>query len=178
MDDELLDLVNRNDAVIGTINRMDYDTLMKDELGYIRAVDLFIVNDNNQIFVPTRTADKTIAPNGYDYSVGGHVGAGEDYLETLLREAEEELYLTISTENVEFITKTISDEIHYIRCVYVLRSNETPRLNPRDFVGAEWMTIAELLEKIEAGHPAKMNLSETATVVLKHLESHSKSSAQ
>ena len=78
MDDEILDLVDRDDNVIGTINRMDYDRMVAENLGYLRAVHLFILNSRGQIFVPIRTADKTVAPNGCDYSAGGHVGTGEE----------------------------------------------------------------------------------------------------
>lgn len=165
MDDELLDLVDANDNVIGTINRMDYDQLLSEELGYIRAADLFIVNDNGQIFTPVRTADKTIAPNGFDYSAGGHVESGDDYLTTIIRESKEELDIDIDPDELEFITKTVSDKIRYIRCVYLLRSNKTPNYNRHDFVGGEWFYPEEIIRKIEEGHPAKSNLAETVTLL-------------
>ncbi len=158
MDDEILDLVDRNDVVIGTINRMDYQRILNEDLGYIRAVDLFIVNSKGQVYVPTRTADKTIAPNGYDFSVGGHVGSGENYIGTLVREADEELNMVVDPKEVTLIDKTILDEIRYIRHLYLLKSDLTPDYNPGDFVKAEWMMPSELIEEIDNGHPAKSNL--------------------
>lgn len=169
-DDELLDLVNQNDEVIGTINRKDYKQLLEKDLGYIRAVDLFIVNSQGQIYVPVRTADKTIAPNGYDYSVGGHVGAGEDYMSTLIRESEEELNLAIIEDDLEFMTKTVDDRIRYIRQIYILRSDETPVFNPADFVSAEWLDPSDLINKVDAGHPAKTNLRETVVMLQEYLQ--------
>lgn len=170
MDDELLDLVDRSDRVIGTINRKDYDSFLKDNLGYIRAADMFILNSDGKIFVPTRTADKTIAPNGLDFSVGGHVESGEDYLTTIIREASEELNIIVETEYILLIDKTVFDDIKYIRRLYLYRSDETPIYNPKDFVTGEWMTPAELVEKIDNGHAAKSNLKSSVSLLNEYLQ--------
>lgn len=170
MDDEILDLVDRSDKVIGTINRKDYTTLLKDNLGYIRAADLFILNSEGKIYVPTRTADKTIAPNGYDFSVGGHVASGEDYLSTIIREANEELNLIIEPRQLMLIDKTMQEEIRYIRYLYLYRSDETPVYNPSDFVTAEWMTPAEVTQKIDNGHLAKSSLKPSISILTKYLQ--------
>ena len=165
MDDELLDLVDANDQVIGTINRMEYKTLLAENLGYIRAVDLFILNSNGQIFVPIRTAHKTIAPNGFDYSVGGHVAAGEDYVSTLIREAEEELSLDVSSDQLEFLTKEVHEDAKYIQSLFLLRNDVTPQLNPDDFVSAEWLHPDELIIKIDQGHLAKGKLRQSVLIL-------------
>lgn len=161
MDDELLDLVDSNDNIIGVINRQDYGQLMSEKLGYIRAADLFIVNSKGQIFTPVRTKNKTIAPGGYDYSAGGHVESGEDYLTAILREAKEELNIEISNEDLVLVAKTSSEKIRYIRSVFLLRSDVTPAFNPNDFVSADWLYPEEMLRSIDSGHPAKSNLGET-----------------
>lgn len=169
MDDELMDLVDIKDNVIGTINRMDYRRLLADNLGYIRAADMFVLNSRGQIFTPVRTANKTIAPNGYDYSAGGHVSAGEDYITTIIREADEELNIDIREEDLELIKKTFSDKNRYYRCIYLLRSDDTPIYNPDDFVSAEWLYPDELIQKIDSGHPAKNNLRETIVLLQDYL---------
>ena len=169
MDDELLDLVDGHDTVIGTINRKDYVTLMQDRLGYIRASELFIVNDEGKIWTPIRTADKTIAPNGYDYSAAGHVESGGDYLETIIRETKEEINLDVSKQQIEFVAKLKSPSIRYIRSIYLLRSNDTPLFNTSDFISAEWLTPAELIQNIDAGHAAKSNLRNTILVLQNYL---------
>lgn|SRR5665213_762303 len=172
MDDELLDLVDRNDQVIGTINRMDYSRLLSEKLGYIRAADMFIINSKGQIYTPIRTSDKTIAPNGLDYSVGGHVESGEDYMSTIIREAQEELNLSISESEVYQIAKTTSDELRYIRCIYLMRSDKTPIFNPKDFVSAQWLSPIDVIGKIDSGHPAKTNLRETLLILQDYLRNH------
>jgi len=172
MDDELLDLVNERDEVIGTINRMDYARLLADKLGYIRAVDLFLVNNKAKIWVPIRTAHKTIAPGGYDYSTGGHVGAGENYLQSIIRETREEINLKVTPEQLEFMTKTVSEKIRYIREVYILRTDLTPTFNPDDFVSASWLEPQQLIQSIDQGHPAKSNLRETVVMLQDYLTTH------
>lgn len=169
MDDELLDLVDRSDKVTGTVNRMDYSTLLQGDIGYIRASELFILNSKGEIYVPTRTAQKTIAPNGYDYSVSGHVGAGEDYLSTIIRETKEELNLHITEEDIELIDKTILDDIKYIRYLYLLKSDEAPECNPNDFVSAKWMNQDELVREINEGHTAKSTLVGSVSLLKNYL---------
>jgi len=169
MDDEILDIVDENDSVIGTINRKDYRKLVDNNLGYIRAAELFIVNDKGEIWVPIRTASKTIAPNGYDYSAAGHVGSGEDYLETIIRETKEEINLDVSKEQLQFITKMKSDDVKYFRSIYFLRTNIFPVFNPSDFVSAEWLSPDELINNIDQGHPAKSSLRETVIALQQYM---------
>lgn len=160
-DNELLDLVNAKDEVVGKVYRRDFVRAAGHEPGYIRAVELFIRNDKGQFWIPTRTADKKIAPNGLDYSMGGHVGAGESYEEAAIREIKEELNLDLTPEDLEFVQKFSPASTPYFRTVYLYKSNQTPKYNPEDFQSAEWMTFAELDEKLKSGVPAKSSLQET-----------------
>lgn len=170
MDDEILDVVNGHDEVIGTVNRKDYATFQKAKLGYIRASDMFIMNDKGKLWTPIRTADKTIAPNGYDYGVAGHVGTGESYMSTIIREAEEEVNLDLSPEDIEFVAKLKSNSARYMRCIYLYRTNEAPDYNKDDFVSAEWLTPSEVISNIDSGHTTKSNLRETILVLQQYLE--------
>lgn len=169
MDDELLDLVNEHDVVIGTINRKDYKQLVEQHLGYIRASELFIVNDQGQIWTPIRTATKTIAPNGYDYSAAGHVGAGQSYLEAMVREAKEELDMDINPDDLRLVAIMKSDDVRYFRAVYLLFSNATPVFNPEDFVSATWLAPQQLVDAIKNGHPAKTGMTETIETLVAYL---------
>lgn len=164
--DELLDLVDADDKVIGTIWRSEYDRLIPEKLGFIRAVEILIQNDNGQIWIPTRTAHKRVAPNGLDYSAAGHVGAGETYISTAIREIEEELNIKLTAHDLEFVQKFHPTVLPYFRHLYIFRSNDTPKFNPDDFVSAEWMTPQEFLEKLATGVSAKTNMQETIEAIL------------
>ena len=65
--DELLDLVDENDQVIGTVVREEIRQLdANGAKGLVRATDGFIMNTKRQIWVPRRTAAKKIAPKWFN----------------------------------------------------------------------------------------------------------------
>ncbi|HUY53119.1 MAG TPA: NUDIX domain-containing protein [Candidatus Dormibacteraeota bacterium] len=166
MDDELLDLVDSNDKVIGTILRSETEKLTENKLGFIRASDMFIQNDDGKLWIPKRTANKKIAPNGLDYSMGGHVASGETYIESALREIQEELNLTLFENDLIFVKKFGPTVSPYFRNLYIYKSNNAPDYNPEDFVSASWLTPREVIEKIDAGVLAKSTLRETVEVLI------------
>lgn len=159
--DELLDLVNDIDEIIGTIWRSEYDRLLTESIGNIRAVDMFIQNSQGKIWVPKRTAHKKIAPNGLDYSAGGHVSSGETYAEAMVKEISEELNLSLASDDLELLGKLGPNEHKYIREIYLYRTDEAPEYNKEDFVSAEWMTVDNLIALLESGVPAKESILPT-----------------
>ncbi|MCX5168072.1 NUDIX domain-containing protein [Streptomyces antibioticus] len=85
--DEILDIVDENDQVIGQVPRgRAYAEGLRHRCVFIRARDA-----EGRLFVHRRTPTKLVFPSLYDMFVGGVVGAGESYDDAALREAEEEL---------------------------------------------------------------------------------------
>ncbi|MET7702242.1 NUDIX domain-containing protein [Streptomyces sp. NPDC005485] len=85
--DEILDIVDENDQVIGQSPRGEaYARGLRHRCVFIQARDA-----DGRIFVHRRTPTKLVFPSLYDMFVGGVVGAGETYDDAALREAEEEL---------------------------------------------------------------------------------------
>lgn len=85
--DELLDIVDENDEVVGQARRGEaYARRLRHRCVFILARDA-----DGRIFVHRRAARKLIFPSRYDMFVGGVVGVGESYDQAALREAEEEL---------------------------------------------------------------------------------------
>lgn len=163
---ELLDLVDEHDRVITTVARGEYYRDIEKHKGYLRAVEVFIRNDKGQLWVPRRQPGKKIAPNGLDYSCGGHVTAGEDYITSCLREVEEELNLKLNETDLRFIKKfTPTPEVPYFRHMYVYDSNEAPDYSRDDFYEYFWLTPEELIAKLEVGEPAKTSLLPTILAV-------------
>lgn len=166
-DDELLDLVDLNDRVIGTIMRSQTSKPFK---GYIRAAELFIVNDHGKLWVPRRSLNKKIAPGGLDYSAAGHVASGETYESTLYREVAEEINMNIDKDRLKLLHKFAPSLglPPYFRAVYLYYSNETPNYNKDDFSDYAWLTPQALLTKLKAGEPAKQSLLETLEYICKN----------
>lgn len=85
--EELLDIVDEHDRVIGTALRGE---VYRRGLTH-RCVFILVRDPAGRIFVHRRTDTKLFAPGAYDMFVGGVVGSGETYAEASVREAEEEL---------------------------------------------------------------------------------------
>jgi 8-oxo-dGTP pyrophosphatase MutT (NUDIX family) len=86
-EDELLDIVDERDQVVG---RMARGEATAKGLRH-RCVFILVRDGTGRIFVHRRTTAKLVYPGLHDMFVGGVVGAGEAYDDAALREAEEEL---------------------------------------------------------------------------------------
>ncbi|MFF6778222.1 NUDIX hydrolase [Streptomyces sp. NPDC012637] len=85
--DEVLDVVDENDQVVGRAPRGEvYARGLVHRCAFIQVRDA-----EGRIFVHRRTPTKLVFPSLYDMFVGGVLGAGESYDDAALREAEEEL---------------------------------------------------------------------------------------
>lgn len=80
--DEILDVVDANDEVVGQARRGDvYTQGMRHRCAFIQVRDA-----QGRLFIHRRTPTKLVFPSLYDMFVGGVVGAGETYDEAALRE--------------------------------------------------------------------------------------------
>ena len=89
--DELFDVVDEQDRVIGQATRREVHARGLRH----RAVHLLVVNGAGRVFLQKRSMQKDIFPGAWDSSAAGHVGAGEDYDGTAVRELAEELGLKL-----------------------------------------------------------------------------------
>jgi isopentenyldiphosphate isomerase len=153
---EMLDLVNEDDEIIDTLSR---DEIYLKALKFVRVVNVFIKNDQGEIWIPTRAAHKQIAPNGYDVGVGGHVEHGESYEAALAKEVKEEIGWDIASLEYREIGKYGPREgLSCVSMIYEINTNSQPELNPEDFSEAKWMTPGDLAQDIRDGHLAKSDL--------------------
>ena len=104
---ELLDHVDEHDVVIGRIPR----SRAHGEGLWHRAVHVVVWDARGRILLQKRAHDKASFPGFWDTSVGGHVGAGETYLATALRECSEELGIRIREGDLSRIGKHLFDEM-------------------------------------------------------------------
>lgn len=163
-DDELLDLVDEQDRVIGARLRSD---IYRERLSSFRAINAFLVNDNGELWIPRRTAFKKIFPLCLDMSVGGHVASGETYDEAFRRELHEELGLDL--DEVEWsLLGHLTPHEHGVAAfmqVYEIRCNIVPDYNKDDFVEFFWLKPHEILERIESGEGTKDDLPKLVKLI-------------
>ncbi len=92
MKEEIFDVVNERDEVIGQQNRGEVH-----RLGLMhRAVHVLVFNAARQVFLQKRSLKKDRQPGLWDSSASGHVDSGEDYDACAVREAREELGLHLA----------------------------------------------------------------------------------
>ncbi len=156
-DNDVMDLVDVKDQVIGTINQADARTLLENKAGYIRETVAFIQNKDNKIWTPRRTANKRIAPNGLDFSVAEHVQKGESYEDGIVRGFKEELFLDIDRTKLKFLGRLdpVSHMPYFFTGVFLYPLNNIYEYNKADFTGYEWLTPQEIVKRIDSGEPSK-----------------------
>lgn len=172
--EEILDVVNADDEVIGQVNHAQIYRDLSALGGYLRSVNLFLVNRNGDIWIPRRAAHKQLKPNALDYSAGGHVATGETYRQAMVREIEEELGWQVDQDRLLYFgTLPPSPARDYYFCgCFALYSDETPLLSPTEFSGAEWLSVSELRRRLTAGDDAKESMRGTLELWLAHQAQH------
>jgi len=155
--DELLDLVDEQDRVIGTMLR---SSVYEEGMNNFRAVNAFLVNDVGQLWIPRRTATKRIFPLCLDMSVAGHVASGEDYLTAFRRELHEELNLVLEDVNWKFIghLTPLQHGTSAFMHMYEIQFNKVPDYNRDDFVEYYWLYPHEVIDRLNSGDKSKDDL--------------------
>lgn len=95
-----------------------------------KAVHIWILNENGDVLLQRRSADKDSNPNMLDISSAGHLSAGDESLDGAVRELKEELNIDVNPEDLEFI-KTLKRSSKYTDTfinnefddLYILKTN-------------------------------------------------------
>ncbi len=96
--EELFDIVDEQDRVIGRAPR----SACHGDPGLIhRVAHVLVFNPAGELLLQKRSRHKDVQPGRWDTSVGGHLDAGEEYLQAALREMAEEL--GIVDQSLEFL---------------------------------------------------------------------------
>ncbi|MEZ4632063.1 MAG: NUDIX domain-containing protein [Deinococcales bacterium] len=80
-----------------------------------RSIHIWILKEKHYILMQRRSQDKDLEAGKIDVSIGGHYQAGESFQE-VLREAEEELGLSLSPKDLYYLT-THKSERHYEKAI-------------------------------------------------------------
>ena len=130
-DDELLDLVDADDTVIGTVprSRVHGAPALRH-----RAVHVLVYDRHGALLLQKRSPAKDVQPGKWDTSVGGHLAAGESYVSAAVREAREELGLTVAAADLEPVHEFVwrsPVETEHVRS-FRLRSDGPFRPHPEE----------------------------------------------
>lgn len=145
MPEEIFDVVDDQDEVI---DRLPRDEVHRRKLNH-RAIHLLVHNAAGQVFLQQRSMQKDTHPGKWDSSVSGHLDSGETYDACVIREAEEEIGLTLDT-TPEKLFKLDSCEETDQEFVWVYRSQaEGPfELHPEEILAGEWFDPEDISSRV------------------------------
>ncbi len=166
---EILDVVNDNDEVIGTVARGDIMSI-KDKPGhYLRCVDIFIQRPNGDICLPRRSLHKKIAPGGLDASASGHIPSGETYEQACIREIKEEMGIDVTISDLTLVaTIRPSAKLFYFRKLYLLRTSQVPQLSS-EHTELVWVPPKNLWDFVHNDIPTKETLDDDIPALVEYL---------
>lgn len=143
MTDEIFDICDEEDNVIGQASRRDVHA--RDLLH--RAVHIWVFNTAGELLVHRRTMTKDQYPDCFTSSASGHVDAGEDYLTAAHRELREELGLS---GNLEFIVKLPAgaNTAFEHTVLYALQTDSKPQPNRDEIASIAYQAVGEVIEEV------------------------------
>lgn len=136
---EVFDIVDAEDNVVGQTSRHEVHS---QKLRH-RAVHIFVLNDEGELFLQKRSRWKDVCPLKWDSSAAGHVNTGQAYEETAIREIEEEL--GVQTD-VHFVSKIepCEETGHEFVALFEARHSGPFRLPPSEVEYGEWFTFPQI----------------------------------
>jgi len=108
-----------------------------------------------EVLLQKRSLTKTERPGMLDISAAGHVDTGESSIDAAVREAKEEIGLTIEKETIEFAFRLRKTNVpNCIATVYLYRVDDSflPKFNDGEVASIEWLALPafqELLREAE-----------------------------
>jgi len=148
----LLDIINENNEIIGSDTRENIHVC-----GLLhREINVWLFNDNKELFLQKRSETKDTCPNLLDASSGGHVEQGQNYEETAIKELEEETGIKadandlifideIKTKENDFSTGMINNAIQHVYAYKYNGSKDDLLIEEGDVVGFEVIQIEKML---------------------------------
>ena len=143
--EELVDLIDRDDRVIGRTSRRQ----VRAENRLHRGVGILCANSRGLIYVHKRTDTKDVFPGMYDMFVGGVVGAGETYDEAAKREIAEELGIVGPTPEYLFRHLYWGPQNRSLVAVYSVEWDGPIRHQESEITWGTFLSFDEIIEKLE-----------------------------
>jgi len=151
MSEEIFDVVNERDEVIGSMPRSEVH-----RLGLMhRAVHILVFNARGEVFLQKRSMSKDRQPGLWDSSSSGHVDRGETYDACAIRELREELSLTLPAPPTPLFKLAASPETDQEHVwIYWCQAEGPFTLHPEEIECGDWFT-PEALRRWMTEKPAE-----------------------
>lgn len=145
--DELFDLVDLDDRVIGQVRRGEAH---QNPALIHRSVQILVFATDGRLLLQRRSAAKDLFPGFYCASASGHVASGEDYAITAERELVEELGIAAP---LTYLGKALvqSEPETEMTALYVARSDGPYQFHPTETEGGAFFTLSEVQDGLVSG---------------------------
>ncbi|HEY4415579.1 MAG TPA: NUDIX domain-containing protein [Verrucomicrobiae bacterium] len=135
MPEEIFDIVNERDEVIGQSPRKEVHARGL----WHRAVHVLVFNARGEVFLQKRSMLKDTAKGKWDSSSSGHVDTGEDYDPCAVRELREEIGLVVTQPLKRLFKLDARKETGWEFCWIYYCENEGPFvLHPEEIETGDW----------------------------------------
>jgi len=143
MTEEIFDVVNKHDEVIGQAPRPEVHA--KNLLH--RAVSIFVVHPDGRLLLQRRSGSKDQFPHCYTSSASGHVDSGEDYTTAAVRELREEL--TLQTP-LEYLGKFPAgpETAFEFTALYQTVAEHVPAFDPDEIDSVEFVDLETIRSRV------------------------------
>jgi isopentenyldiphosphate isomerase len=125
-----------------------YDKKVFEKGFYHLGADVWIINSDNKVLIQKRSQLKRLEPNVWAMT-GGSVILGENSLETIVREAKEELNIDINANDLKLITKFRTGNVwidtYILKCDYDISKMKFQEEEVSDAKWASWEEIDNLV---------------------------------
>jgi isopentenyl-diphosphate delta-isomerase len=142
--EELVILVNENDEQIGLMPKME----AHEKAVLHRAFSVFVFNDNNELLLQQRAADKYHSPLLWTNTCCSHQRNGESNIEAGKRRLQEEMgFVCELIEKTSFIYKAPFDNgltEHELDHIMVGYYNNNPLINREEVEDFKWMSVEDV----------------------------------
>lgn len=139
-------VVNEKDKIIRHKDRNDIDP----SVDIVRSASLWITNRNGEILLAQRKFTKRNNPGKWSEAVGGTVEGDDSYESTMLREAEEEIGLTINDYEIgpkQYINSPTKYFVQWYKTI-IDKPIETFRAQEEELEQLAWISEGQFIKEL------------------------------
>lgn len=145
--DEILDLVDENDQIIGETTRKE----ARQNPDIVHREIAILIHDDDRVIFQQRSRNKAVNPLKWTISCAGYVGKGEDPDETAHRELKEELGFDTELRFVDKRFNRLPNQSQFHYCYLGKYHGEEIGVELAEVEQVELLSESDLAEKIKNG---------------------------